>query len=184
VADQSSKIQKKGKKAPLSVLLSQAESFAPPDFPKVPLSQKALERLLGLVLKELKGDQKYLYYLQQRGNPQNLELHLCEDIEMRSYQKQFRKLDRTTDVLSFPSLESPENHLEGFMGTLIVSLPTVLRNAKRYKKDFKTELTEVFVHGVLHLLGFDHVKVTLKERQRMRVVQKKIMKIVSGSSQD
>lgn len=183
MASQSSKIQKKGKKAPLSVLLSQSESL-PADCPKLPLSQKALERLLGLVLKELKGDQKYLYYLQQRGRPQSLELHLCEDIEMRSYQKQFRKLDRTTDVLSFPSLESPENHLDGFMGTLIVSLPTVLRNAKRYKKDFKTELTEVFVHGVLHLLGFDHVKVTLKERQRMRAVQKKIMKIVCGSSQD
>lgn len=179
MANQSSKIQRKAKKAPLSVLLSQSESL-PADCPKLPLSQKALDRLLRLVLKELKGDQKYLYYLQKRGRPQSLELHLCEDIEMRSFQKKFRKLDRTTDVLSFPSLESPENHLDGFMGTLIISLPTVLRNAKRYKKDFKTELNEVFVHGVLHLLGFDHVKVALKERQLMRAVQKKIMKIVCG----
>ena len=98
---------------------------------------------------------------------------------MRSYQKQFRKLDRTTDILSFPSLESPENNPKGFMGTLIVSLPTVFRNASRYKRDLKTEFTEVFIHGVLHLLGFDHVKVSLKERQRMREVQKKIMKLVS-----
>ena len=179
MTSRSSKIKKKAKKPPLSVLLSQAESI-PADLPKLPLSQKAFERLLGLVLNELKSDQKYLYYLQKRGKPQSLELHLCEDVEMRAYQKQYRKLDRTTDVLSFQSLESPENHLDGFMGTLIVSLPTVLRNAERYQKDFKTELTEVFVHGVLHLLGFDHVKVTLKERQRMRAVQKKIMKIVCG----
>jgi probable rRNA maturation factor len=146
---------------------------------RVPLSPKALERLLGLILKELRDDPKHLFYLEKRGLPQNLELHFCGDKEMRSYQKQFRKLDRTTDILSFPSLESPDNNPKGFMGTLIVSLPAVLRNASRYKRDLKTEFTEVFIHGVLHLLGFDHVKVSLKERQRMRVVQKKIMKLVS-----
>jgi rRNA maturation RNase YbeY len=59
-------------------------------------------------------------------------------------------------------------------------LPTVQRNSLRYKRDLKAEFTEVFVHGVLHLLGFDHVKVSLKERQRMRAVQNKIMKLISA----
>ncbi len=170
-------LKRKQKKSNLSVLLSQSEGLLETS-PKRPLSQKALESLLVLILKELKKDPQYLQYVEKRGLPLSLELHCCEDQEMRSYQKKFRKLDRTTDVLSFPSLESPENNPEGFMGTLIVSLPAVLRNAGRYKRDFKTEFTEVFIHGVLHLLGFDHVKVSPKKRQRMRAVQKNIRKLV------
>jgi probable rRNA maturation factor len=172
-------LKKKQKKSKFSVFLSYSEGN-PPILPRVPLNLKTLERLLALVLKELQADPKYLSYLKKRGLPLSLELHFCGDKEMRSYQKQFRKLDRTTDILSFPSLESPENNPKGFMGSLIVSLPTVLRNADRYKRDLKTEFTEVFIHGVLHLLGFDHVKVSLKERQKMRAVQKKLIKLVSA----
>jgi probable rRNA maturation factor len=173
-------LKKKQKKTNLSVLLSHAEDFFKTcPVVKVPLSQKSLERLLGLILRELGDDPKCLTYIKKRGLPQSLELHFCDDKEMRSYQKQFRKLDRTTDVLSFPTLESPDHNLEGFMGTLIVSLPTVQRNSLRYKRDFKAEFTEVFVHGVLHLLGFDHVNVSLKERHRMRALQNKIMKLIS-----
>ena len=108
----------------------------------------------------------------------SLELHLCDDLEMRDFQKQFRKLDRSTDILSFPSLESPDNMPEDFLGSLVISLPAIERNAKRYKKTYRDEFLEVYLHGILHLLGFDHVDVSAKKRAQMMTLQKALLKKV------
>ncbi len=138
---------------------------------KVPLSSTTLKRIFTLVLKELKGTPEYKRFCKVLGTPRKVEVHFCDDVEMRKFQNDFRKLDRTTDVLSFPSLEAPENSEKNFMGSLIVSLPTVERNAKRYKKTLSQELTEVYIHGILHLLSFDHVRVSKTKNERMRKVQ-------------
>lgn len=141
---------------------------------KLPLSSATFEKVFALTLKELKKTKEYKNFSEIMGDPKSMELHFCDDKEMRGYQKKFRKLDRTTDVLSFSSLESPENNETSFMGSLIVSMATVERNAKRYKRTVKLELLDVYIHGILHLLSFDHVKVSTAKKQRMRKTQRDI----------
>jgi len=161
----------------MSVRISSAELDL-----KNPLKASQYRKIFALTLKTLKGSAEYDAFVATLGVPKSLEIHFCDDVEMRDYQKRFRNLDRTTDVLSFPSVETPSHTEKNFMGSLIISLPAVERNSKRYKRKFKDELAEVYVHGILHLLTFDHVKVSRSRKERMRKMQKqlfgKIKKII------
>lgn len=148
---------------------------------KAPISLVEFKKVLTLLLKRLKTSVEFERAKRLIGTPKSMELHFCDDLEMRDYQKRFRNLDRTTDVLSFPTLESPRHNETGFLGSLIISLPAVERNSKRYKKTFKKELLEVYIHGVLHLLSFDHVKVSPKKKLRMRKVQKDLYELCAKS---
>ena len=68
--------------------------------------------------------------------------------------KRFRKINLPTNVLSFPSLIQKNN--TNFLGDIIFSAETIFREAKRDKKSFKSHLIHLFIHGVLHLIGYDH----------------------------
>ncbi len=82
-------------------------------------------------------------------------------------------------MLSFPNHEGWQlNSVEAHSwGDLIVSIPAVARGAKRAGVTWQKELTEVLIHGVLHLLGMDHVK-SQKRAVRMRQAQKYLLKRV------
>ena len=68
--------------------------------------------------------------------------------------KQFRKINLPTNVLSFPSAIQKNNEI--FLGDIIFSAETIFREAKRDKKSFKSHLIHLFIHGVLHLIGYNH----------------------------
>ena len=68
--------------------------------------------------------------------------------------KRFRKINLPTNVLSFPSFIQKNNEI--FLGDIIFSAETIFREAKRDKKSFKSHLIHLFIHGVLHLIGYDH----------------------------
>ena len=68
--------------------------------------------------------------------------------------KQFRKINLPTNVLSFPSFIQKNNEI--FLGDIIFSAETIFREAKRDKKSCKSHLIHLFIHGVLHLIGYDH----------------------------
>ena len=68
--------------------------------------------------------------------------------------KRFRKINLPTNVLSFPSFIQKNNKI--FLGDIIFSAETILKEAKRDKKSFKNHLIHLFIHGVLHLIGYDH----------------------------
>ena len=68
--------------------------------------------------------------------------------------KRFRKINLPTNVLSFPSLIQKNN--TNFLGDIIFAAETIFREAKRDKKSFKSHLIHLFIHGVLHLIGYDH----------------------------
>lgn len=80
------------------------------------------------------------------------ELIIVDDEEMRQINKEHRGLDKTTDVLSFPIKESKTH----FIGSIIISVDTAHRVAKEMGHDISDELKILFIHGLLHLLGFDH----------------------------
>ena len=76
---------------------------------------------------------------------------LCGDAAMRRLNRTYRRKDKTTDVLSFPSRESG-----GFLGDLIISAPEAKRQARRSQAAYPKVLEKLLLHGLLHLLGYDH----------------------------
>ncbi len=82
---------------------------------------------------------------------------LTGDEEMRSLNRQFRDVDRTTDVLSFPDGdELPSGGV--LLGQIVVSLDAARRQAAELGHDEIRELGELLLHGTLHLLGHDHAR--------------------------
>ena len=80
----------------------------------------------------------------------DLSIALISDRRMRALNRQFRGKDAVTDVLSFPSDE------RGFMGDIVVAAGVAKRQAKEAGHTVQTELRVLALHGLLHLLGYDH----------------------------
>lgn len=81
---------------------------------------------------------------------QSLSVLFCGDGKMRSLNRTWRKKDRPTDVLSFPSGEP------SFLGDLVIDLPYASRQARSRGHAATRELQILLAHGLLHLLGHDH----------------------------
>ena len=100
-----------------------------------------------------------------------LSVAFVNPARIKKLNKQYRKKDRVIDVLSFGSSQkfpSFQKHTE--LGEVIICLSEVRKNAKQYKSTFEKELVQVSIHGVLHLLGYDHEK-SEKEAKKMEEKQ-------------
>jgi probable rRNA maturation factor len=80
---------------------------------------------------------------------------------MRTLNRTFRGVDRTTDVLSFASAPDPARpprrlSSDSFLGDLSISVPTARRQARQQGHSTAREVQILLVHGLLHLLGYDH----------------------------
>ena len=71
---------------------------------------------------------------------------------MREYNTFYRNIRKTTDVLSFPQ-DGPDNKI---LGDIIISTETAKRRSKVYQIGFDEEIANLVIHGILHLLGYDH----------------------------
>ena len=76
---------------------------------------------------------------------------ITDDAEMQRLNREFRKVDHTTDVLSFPSRQNL-----GFLGDISISFEQARRQAAEYGHAVGVEVEILMLHGVLHLLGMDH----------------------------
>lgn len=86
---------------------------------------------------------------------QEVCVRVCGEAESQSLNASYRGQDKPTNVLSFPAeIDLPEVDLP--LGDLAICWPVVMREAARQNKNENDHLTHLFVHGVLHLLGFDH----------------------------
>lgn len=90
----------------------------------------------------------------------NLSIALIGQGRMREINKKYRRKNRVTDVLSFSTnqkikLVTPSDKKLG-LGEVVICLREVKKNAKRFNSTFKTELARVLIHGILHLLGYNH----------------------------
>jgi probable rRNA maturation factor len=81
-----------------------------------------------------------------------INLIFVSDAKMRAINRQYRKIDKTTDVLSF-SLEDDSDHL---LGEIYISLTEAARNARELKVSLTKEILRLFCHGALHLCGIHH----------------------------
>ena len=82
---------------------------------------------------------------------------LTDDAEQRELNKQWRGIDKSTNVLSFPQLE-PFSPVAGIVGDITFARETVEREAEEMGISFEAHFTHLVVHGFLHLLGYDHIE--------------------------
>jgi len=113
--------------------------------------------------------------LQQFGDvePSDLTLVITNDEHMRQLNLQFRNIDSPTDVLAFPSRESDPDTGRRYLGDVLISYPHALAQATTRGHSVQDELALLVIHGVLHLLGFDHTNEANK--RRMWAAQNKIL---------
>jgi len=104
-------------------------------------------------------------------NKTEICITFIDDLQMRDLNNSYRSIDRTTDVLSFP--QDTE-----FLGDLVISYPTASKNSKHYKTSIKKELQRLIIHGILHLLDYDHKK--KNERDIMRAKEKELFDYITG----
>ena len=99
---------------------------------------------------------------------ENISLAFVDREEIKRINKKFRKKNKATDVLSFGLKE------RGYLGEVVICPEVVAENAKKYSNTFKAEMMKVFVHGILHLLGYDHEK-SKRQAEEMEKKQKKYL---------
>jgi rRNA maturation RNase YbeY len=90
---------------------------------------------------------------------QNKELSilLTDDIKIRKLNKQYRNKNISTDVLSFSQTEGEEDGLEhNLLGDIVISTSTAMRQSSEHNLSIDEEIVLLLIHGILHLLGFDH----------------------------
>jgi probable rRNA maturation factor len=102
---------------------------------------------------------------EQTQAPVELSLLLTDDEHIRQLNRDFRQEDKATDVLSFPTGEEglQMGAAAPYLGDIAISVPYAARQAAQAEHDLAGELQLLAVHGVLHLLGYDHLDPDEKE---------------------
>ena len=99
-----------------------------------------------------------------------LSLLLTDDVEIQELNRTYRDLDKATDVLSFPQDEDAVNETgDTLLGDVVISVETAARQAEEHHLSFNEELILLTIHGILHLLGYDHER----SPQEARIMQDK-----------
>lgn len=113
-----------------------------------------------------------------------VDLTIVDDEEIHELNRQYRGMDKPTDVLSFALDEGeedepeliggPEEHL---YGDIIISAETALRQAEEYGHGLEREMTYLAVHGMFHLLGYDHM--TEEDKAEMRAKEEEALRAIN-----
>lgn len=110
-----------------------------------------------------------------------VSVSLVGDQEIQEINRDYRGIDKITDVISFALDEGEEFTIvdgpqEQLLGEIVISLPQTLRQAKEYENSVERELAYLTVHGFLHLLGYDHMNED--DKALMRREEEKIMQLL------
>jgi len=139
-----------------------------------------------------------LEYLGVKCKELEVDIDFVSKEEIHRQNKEFRNVDKPTDVLSYPNLLQygvtdaqvivdnleKENYMSEFnpengcimLGCISICKEIVYKQAKEYGNTRSREMTYMAVHGLLHLLGYDHIKE--EDKKQMREVEEKIMSFV------
>ena len=104
-----------------------------------------------------------------------ISIVLTDDETIHDYNRDFRGVDRPTDVLSFPASEGEEliGIPDGHLGDIMISVETAERQAKELGHSTEREIAFLAVHGTLHVLGYDHM--TPEDEEIMTARQREII---------
>ena len=104
----------------------------------------------------------------------DVSIVIGNDAFIKTLNLQYRAVNESTDVLSFPSGEIDPDTSDLYLGDVIISLPKAQEQARNAGHPLEEELQLLVVHGILHLLGYDHVRTA--DKREMQTAQDKILK--------
>lgn len=137
---------------------------------RLPFDRAVLERAARETLQQLRP-----------GSDFDLSIVLSDDDQLQALNRQFLGVDAPTDVLSFPADEpepDPDSQVQ-YLGDILISYPRAAAQARAGEHALEDELRLLIVHGVLHLLGYDHA--TEDEKAAMWAVQAEILTHLGSS---
>lgn len=105
-----------------------------------------------------------------------VSLIICGPVTIKKINREYRNINRVTDVISFALLDNDESvEYEDVieLGDIFINRERVISQAYDYEHSIKREFVFLFVHGLLHLLGYDHM--TPEDEKRMFALQKRII---------
>ena len=105
-----------------------------------------------------------------------LTLSLSNNKNIKKLNKKLRKKNKPTDILSFPFQKNPKIRNKSYLGDIMISYNFIDKPKNQNKFLFENKVIKIFIHGFLHLLGFDHNK--LKDYKKMLKEEQKIYKSV------
>jgi len=114
----------------------------------------------------------------------SLTILLSNNKNIKKLNKKFRNKNKSTDVLSFPSEKKINIKKSPYIGDIVVSYEFMNKPKALSALEFKSKVTKIFIHGFLHLLGYDHIKLKdfkemlIEEEKIYRTLEKKIVKLV------
>ncbi len=114
----------------------------------------------------------------------SLTILLSNNKNIKKLNKKFRNKNKATDVLSFPSEKKINIKKSPYIGDIIISYDFMNKPKTLSILEFKNKVTKIFIHGFLHLLGHDHIKLKdfkvmlIEEEMIYQTIKKKIVKIV------
>lgn len=116
-----------------------------------------------------------------------VSITLTDNPHIHEINRDYRKVDRPTDVISFALNEGEEPEIEGgapinVLGDIIISVERAKEQAKDYGHSVRREIAFLTVHGMLHLLGYDHIKE--EDRKEMRKEEDFVMEKLGISRED
>jgi len=114
----------------------------------------------------------------------SLTILLSNNKNIKKLNKKFRNKNKATDVLSFPSEKKINIKKSPYIGDIVISYNFMNKPKILSILEFKNKVTKIFIHGFLHLLGYDHIKLKdfkvmlIEEEMIYQTIKKKIVKIV------
>ena len=114
--------------------------------------------------------------------PKNHTIFLTNNRKMKALNKKFRNKNKVTDVLSFPSEKRLNIKKSPYIGDIVISYEFINKPKTLSVLEFKNRVIKVFIHGFLHLLGYDHIK--LKDFKSMLIEEEKIYKTIKNKIAD
>ena len=106
----------------------------------------------------------------------SLTILLSNNKNIKKLNKKFRNKNKSTDVLSFPSEKKLNIKKSPYIGDIVISYGFMNKPKVLSALEFKSKVTRIFIHGFLHLLGYDHIK--LKDFKEMLTEEEKIFKTI------
>ena len=106
----------------------------------------------------------------------SLTILLSNNKNIKKLNKKFRNKNKVTDVLSFPSEKKFNIKKSSYLGDIVVSYDFINKPKALSVLEFKNKVTKIFIHGFLHLLGYDHIK--LKDFRKMLIEEENIFKTI------
>ena len=112
----------------------------------------------------------------------DISILVRNDPFIRKLKKQYFGIDEATDVLSFPAGDSDPESGHIYLGDIVISFPQAENNALAANKSTRSEISLLVVHGVLHLLGYDHADE--ESQKNMWAKQEMILNKLEGKKKD